>query len=151
MTGVGSSLLPAVPVALALAGVALGCGSDMPQVPANPTYTADVAPILNLRCIRCHGLGDMLHTMIVNGYPNNPSTCYLQRYEDEGDCADPNSTTCKRGAAYCGTRVGPESLITSMINMANDSSERMPPPPTDPLTDFEKAVINRWSTTSPVQ
>jgi hypothetical protein len=93
-----SNLLPAVPVALTLAGVALGCGSDTPEVPANPTYTTDVAPILNLHCIGCHGVGDMLHTMLVNGYPNSPSTCYLQRYEDEGSCTDPSSADCKHGA-----------------------------------------------------
>jgi len=146
-----SKTLLAVP--FALAGVALGCGSDMPEVPANPTYTKDVAPILNFHCIRCHGLGDMLNTMVVNGYPNSPSTCYLHRYEDEGDCIDPNSATCKRGAGYCGTfnTIAMDSLITSMINMPNDSSSRMPPPPADPLSDFEKAVINRWSTTSPLQ
>ena len=139
MMNVMSKTLLAVP--FALAGVALGCGSDMPAVPANN------------HCIRCHGLGDMLNTMIVNGYPNSPSTCYLQRYEDEGDCVDPNSTTCKRGAGYCGTfnTTAMDSLITSMINMSNDSSSRMPPPPADPLSDFEKAVINRWSTTSPLQ
>jgi hypothetical protein len=146
-----SNLLPAMPVALTLAGVALGCGSDMPEVPANPTYTTDVAPILNLHCIGCHGVGDMLHTMLVNGYPNSPSTCYLQRYEDEGSCTDPSSADCKRGAGYCGTLMGTASLITAMINMPNDSSERMPPAPADPLSDFEKAVINRWSTTSPLQ
>ena len=149
MKNVMSKTLFAVP--FALAGVALGCGSDMPEVPANPKYTTDVAPILNTHCIRCHGLGDMLHTMIVNGYPNSPSVCYLQRYDDEGECTDPNSTTCLHGAGYCGTRDGTESLITSMINMPNDSSSRMPPVPADPLSDFEKAVINRWSTTSPLQ
>lgn len=146
-----SNLLPAVPVALTLAGAALGCGSEMPEVPANPTYASDVAPILNLHCIRCHGLADMLHTMIVNGYPNSPSTCYLQRYEDEGNCAVPGSADCMHGAGYCGTRMGTDSLITAMINMPNGSTGRMPPPPADPLSDFEKAVINRWSTTSPLQ
>lgn len=148
-----SNLLPAVPVALTLAGAAIGCGSDMPAVPANPTYMTDVAPILNLHCIRCHGLGDMLYTTTVNGYPDSPSTCYLQRYEDEGNCTDPASTDCKRGAGYCATRdvTAADSLITGMINMPNDSTGRMPPPPADPLSDFEKAVINRWSTTSPLQ
>lgn len=152
MRDVVSSVVPVVPIAFAIA--ALGCGSDQPpQVPANPTYTADVAPILNLHCIRCHGAGDMLNIMNVNGYPNSPSICYLQRYEDEGTCADPNDLNCKHGAGFCGTRPadGMESLITSMINMPNDSTERMPPPPADPLSDFEKEVINRWSSTSPAR
>ena len=147
-----SKTLLAVP--FALAGVALGCGSDMPEVPANPTYTNDVAPILNVHCIRCHGLGDMLHTMIVNGYPNSPVapvTCTVTR--TKGTASIRTASTCKRGAGYCGTfdTIAMDSLITSMINMSNDSSSRMPPPPADPLSDFEKAVINRWSTTSPLQ
>jgi hypothetical protein len=146
-----SNLLPAVPVALTLAGAAIGCGSDMAAVPSNPTYMTDVAPILNLHCIRCHGLGDMLYTTTVNGSLDSPSTCYLQRYEDEGNCTVSGSADCKHGAGYCGTRMGTDSLITAMINMPNGSSGRMPPPPADPLSDFEKAVINRWSTTSPLQ
>ena len=145
-----SHTVPVLPLAFALAG-ALGCGSDTNEVPANPTYAKDVAPILNANCIRCHGAGDMLNTMIVNGYPNSPSICYLQRFEDEGDCADPNNPACKHGAAFCGTRMGADSLITGMINLPNDSTSRMPPPPADPLSDRDKEVINRWSTTSPAK
>lgn len=151
MNAVVPSVLPAVPLAFALAGLALGCGSDAPEVPANPTYTNDVAPILNANCIRCHGDGDVLHEMVINGYPNTPSICYLQRFEDEGDCTDPNGMYCKHGAGYCGTRMPDTSLITFMIGMPDSSAGRMPPPPADPLSDFEKAVINRWSTTSPAR
>jgi hypothetical protein len=142
--------VPVLPLAFAIA--ALGCGgSDPNEVPANPTYTKDVAPILNAKCVACHGAGDMLNTTTVNGYPNSPSICYLQRFEDEGDCADPNNPACKHGAGFCGTRMGADSLITGMINVPNDSTSRMPPPPAAPLSDFEKAVINRWSSTSPAR
>jgi hypothetical protein len=156
MRDVVPTVLPVVrlafaPLAFALAGAAIGCGSDTPDIPANPTYTKDVKPILDANCIRCHGTGDMLHLMIVNGYPNSPSICYLQRYEDEGDCTDPNNPACKHGAKFCGTRMGADSLITSMINLPNDSTSRMPPPEADPLTDREKEIINRWSTASPAQ
>jgi len=75
MRDVVSSVVPVV--AFAIAGAALGCGSDPPQVPANPTYTADVAPILNLHCIRCHGAGDMLNIMNVNGYPNSRRSWFV--------------------------------------------------------------------------
>jgi len=45
--------------AAALALTALSACS--PEVPAHPTYTNDVAPILDAHCVRCHGANDMLN------------------------------------------------------------------------------------------
>ena len=135
-----SKTLLAAPLALALAGAVLGCS---PQVPANPTYTNDVQPIFIAHCVRCHGAGEMLHTMLINGFPNSPSWCYLHRYDDMGDCTtmpiDP--AVCKFGAhaTLCVTQA------PSFITQPADSPSRMPPPPSDPLTDWETETILRWT------
>ena len=145
--GTGKSVIVlALPLAIALAASNLGCS---PAVPANPTYTNDVRPILMAHCVRCHGANDMLNAMPdVPGQIKMPSICYLQRYEDIGDCvATPN--TCQRGAGYCGTLMGTESRITARTNLPEGEPGVMPPPPADRLNDWEREVLTRWSTATP--
>jgi hypothetical protein len=130
-----SKVLFAVPFAVAAAG----CGSSDAPVPTNPTYTKDVKPILDGHCIKCHGMDDMLHTMIINGYPNSPSYCYLQRYADEGDCSNLANPDCKMGAgnSFCQNQMASYVILTDPVS-------RMPPAPDAPLNDWEQQVITRW-------
>lgn len=125
----------AVPFALAVAAASAGCA---PDVPANPTYTNDVAAILDAHCVRCHGAGDMLNTMTINGYPNAPAFCYLQRFESEGDCTNPVGPDCKNGVSsvLCAPN------IPGLLNL--EPSSRMPPAPSEPLNDWEQEVLTRW-------
>lgn len=121
---------------LMAAGTALGC---VPEVPANPTYTNGVAAILDAHCVRCHGANDMLVSMPVAGRDHPPRTCYLQRYEDEGDCS--SAATCKAGVgnAACAP------VISTYINQPRDTSTAMPPLPSEALNDWEKEVVARWT------
>ena len=137
-----SKTLLAVPFAIALAGAALGCSPEPP--PANPTYMNDVRPIFIAHCTRCHGEGEMLHSMIqANGFANKPSFCYLQRYDDAGDCSGtpPNPEVCFFGAS------APLCVMQAplYITQPAGSELKMPPPPADPLTDWETEVITRWA------
>jgi hypothetical protein len=115
----------------AFAGLALGC---TPEVPANPTYNNDVKAILDAHCVRCHGANNMLVSMPVRGMNMMPTTCYLQRYED--DCS---VTPCKAGASTCAP------LINLYVNSPRDSLMAMPPLPSQQLNDWEKEVIARWT------
>ena len=130
-------------LALPFAFASLACAPDEGPVPANPTYANDVRPIFIAQCVHCHGANDMLNVGDVNGAPNKPAYCYLQRYESTGDCSNPGmlAADCKRGAgsALCTTQV------PLRINLA--SSLRMPPPPADPLTNWQKEVIYNWEMT----
>jgi hypothetical protein len=116
-----------------------------PEVPAAPTYTKDVAPILNAHCVRCHGANDTLNMFPfpVYGSVQAPVKCYLQRYEDEGDCVTVGSTTCKTGAATCAP------LVVNYVNQPVGSTLHMPPPPSDPLNDWEKDVLTNWLAMTP--
>jgi hypothetical protein len=116
-----------------------------PEVPAAPTYTKDVAPILDAHCVRCHGAGGTLnmYPFPVYGSVQAPVKCHLQRYDDEGDCTTQGSTTCKAGAANCA------ALIVMYINYPPVDTRHMPPPPSDPLNDWEKDVLARWTATTP--
>jgi len=112
-----------------------------PDVPAAPTYSKDVQPILAAHCVRCHGANDTL-----NGDPTvrftlkAPLVCYLQRYADE-NCP---GSDCKHGAAWCGGAASGK-LIVHEINDTDDSQLRMPPLPADRLNDWEIEVLTRWS------
>lgn len=119
---------------------AAGCA---PEVPASPTYTKDVQPILMAHCARCHGANDMLNAMEVYGRVQAPLKCYLQRYDDAGDCSA-GSTTCQLGAASCAPLI-----VAYSVSGTVESMTRMPPPPSDPLTDWEKDVLKRWAAMSP--
>ena len=118
---------------LTFAGLTLGCS---PEVPANPTYTKDVKAILDAHCVRCHGADNTLHAMPVKGTAMMPTTCYLQRYED--DCS---VTPCKAGAGNGACA----QLINLYINSPRDALTAMPPLPSDALNDWETEVIRLWT------
>lgn len=124
--------------AAALALTALSACS--PEVPAHPTYTNDVAPILDAHCVRCHGANDMLNAFPfpVYGSVQAPVRCYLQRYDDEGDCTSAGTTTCKSGAANCA------GLIVAYTNYPPGNIQHMPPPPSDSLNKWELDVLKNW-------
>jgi hypothetical protein len=116
-----------------------------PDVPASPTYTKDVQPILAAHCVRCHGANGTL-----NGDPKihtplpTPMRCYLQTY-DNNPAGCTTEATCQLGAAYCAT----SALISTYITYPDDSPLRMPPSPSDPLSSWEKDVLLRWSAEMP--
>ena len=123
-----------------LAGLVVAAVGCAPDVPANPTYTNDVAAILDAHCVRCHGANDMLNAMFVFNAVQPPTTCYLQRYEDEGDCSVAGGT-CKAGAgnAACAP------AIATYIDADRSTRPAMPPLPSEPLNDWEKDVLKRWA------
>jgi hypothetical protein len=134
-------------IVLAAAGAAVGC---VPEVPANPTYTSDVAAILDAHCVRCHGANDMLVSMPVAGRDHPPNVCYLQRFQNEGDCTDVNAGACLKGAGFCGTEDGgARSLIVTYVTYPVDNRLRMPPLPSESLNDWELKVLERWSSPNP--
>jgi hypothetical protein len=128
--------------ALMVAAV-LSLAACAPEVPAAPTYANDVQPILMAHCVRCHGANDMLNALPEAPNPRipQPQLCYFQRFADEGDCATAASTTCKRGAgnAQC------YGMIPNRISLPEGAITLMPPPPSDPLNDWEKDVLQRWA------
>jgi hypothetical protein len=127
----------------ALALTALSACS--PEVPAAPTYTKDVAPILDAHCVRCHGAGGTLnmYPFPVYGAVQPPTRCYLQTYDDAGDCSA-GSTTCQLGAKSCAGLIAAYALSGTVA-----AKTLMPPPPSDPLNDWEKGVLTNWLATSP--
>jgi hypothetical protein len=139
----GRCNMPEASAAFALVAL-VGCG---PEVPANPTYSNDVRPIFMAHCVRCHGANDSLNIFPESESLGAPSVCYLQRFEDTGDCVA--AVDCKRGAGFCGTLMAgspPGSYISTRTipSKENAYAPEMPPPSAEPLNAWEIEVIDRW-------
>ncbi|HEY4183810.1 MAG TPA: hypothetical protein VGP07_02025 [Polyangia bacterium] len=116
------SLLMGLPL-VALLGA--GCGDEVPQ---NPTWAADVHPIMVAHCIRCHNkvIGDLTY---LNG-TIGPSFEYAT-YDDV------NAVTGL--VAYMqGSDLSP--------GITEDTEKgHMPPPPAAKLLDWQIETFRRWT------
>jgi hypothetical protein len=124
--------------ALGLAGLALlaiGCGP--PPGPDKPSFATDIKPIMMAHCVRCHGAGGTLNAdpnSIGAAYRNKPPmNTYLDTYENP---------TCAAGTVCYGAKTSAGSI---KVFVTAADSERMPPLPSDPLSDVQKELIVRWA------
>ena len=114
------------------------------------TYTKDVQPIFMAHCVRCHGANGTLNEIpgVPTAHPA-PQFCYLQQYDDDpvgcsadGGVGDPS---CHVGASSPACTV----VIPAYIREPDDNKMRMPPKPSDRLDNWEKDIINRWTSERP--
>jgi hypothetical protein len=136
--------------AIAVGGLAAGCG---PPVPVSPSYEADVRPIFISHCVRCHGAGGTLNQA---REPTGPDaaplasdsalrqllSCYLNQFADT-NCAVSDaggSGSCHRGAqTWAALANGIGARLRGI-----PPGPMMPPPPAPPLNDWELKVVNAW-------
>jgi hypothetical protein len=131
-------------VAVFLMGLLAGCEEPIPE---KVTFEPTMRALFASHCVRCHGAGGTLNNdPELTGLPHDdkPSTTYLDQFGDTGDCTiDPMTKlipmSCRRGALYSA------STIKFYSVMAKDTEPtRMPPAPSDPLTDWEKQLVGKW-------
>ena len=134
--------------ALVLAATATAC-TVYPAEPASPTYVKDIHPIFMAHCVRCHGGGGVLTNETIDGRmeTGTPVACYLDAFEDRGDCSAvdggaPNPALCKHGAKYCTTPVSGTNSFLYLYLFGN--AARMPPLPAPELNEWELNTIRRW-------
>ena len=115
---------------LAAGALSIAC-NESPQVPDQPTW-ANVEPIVRGSCTGCHG--------------SNAATAGLSYRLDFFDMTD---AVCGKAAAAL--RGAPLASAWAAL-MARDVTSpgsgwrsRMPPAPSDPLTDWERETIVRWA------
>ena len=115
---------------LAMAAAVGGAGCNLePSVPGSPGYEADVKPILEARCTRCHG-----YPMIAGAFPG----FRLDLYE----CPTPDAGgTCTQAAKDLAAR------ITARAHEAG--GRQMPPPPAARLSPYQLDTLEKWSQQSP--
>lgn len=105
-------------------GLVLGLAACGAEVPANPTYFADVQPILRGNCVRCHGAD-----------PSDPKIAKfrLDRYVKD-DAATFDVWDYAQGS---GTDAAP------MVRVAVDHEAPIMPPDYS-LTDRQRELLARW-------
>ncbi len=139
MTSQGLNRLLALVAVLTAGAAAMGCQIE-PGAVGQPTYEADVRPILMARCIRCHGsppLGDPTSKQL----PIPPVATV--RFDVYGDtpCADADAGAgcVVHGAVF-------ETTSKNFENYLNKDQKTlgMPPAPAPPLTSYQKDTIINW-------
>jgi hypothetical protein len=130
--------------AFALLAAVGGCSPDLP--PEQPTYEADIKPIVLSRCVRCHGGGGRL-----NADPEEtlgiaaPFDGYFDHYEDQGDCVGDGGVPgpdCKHGLLFYATDGPKKTLLVGYID--STGKNRMPPEPSPTLTHRQLEVFHNW-------
>jgi hypothetical protein len=130
-------------IAVAALAALAGCGEE--PVPEHPTWEPTMRQLFAAHCVRCHGLGGTLNRdPLVFGGTDSPARLYLDRFADEGDCTyDPVSMTvpasCRPGALS-----NAASIKLYAVTAKDTDGMRMPPAPSDPLSDWEKQLVARW-------
>lgn len=117
---------------LAMAAAIGGTGCNLePSVPGSPGYEADVRPILEARCVRCHSYPEL------GGSPGDRFDLY--------DCSQmPDAgPVCTAGAKD--RALGMKDRITR----GKDDGLRMPPKPAAPLSPYQIDTIVKWAAGNP--
>jgi len=120
------------------------CQEPAPQI---PSFAADVKPIFQAHCVRCHGAGGTLNKDPRAQEAAEPTNGFLDQYDDKADCSPdaagniPN--TCLAGARY----EADTGNIAFYIHAK--SGLRMPMPPSDPLAPWELEVVDNWLAETP--
>jgi hypothetical protein len=125
--------------------VAAGCGEN--PVPETVLFNLDVQPLLQARCVRCHGAGGTLNgdSDIVPGAVKSfaPTGKPLQGFfdcaADRGDCSGdaPTAPACKRGFRNYAAMMPGAGATTVWLKV-------MPPGPSEPLTSRESEILHTW-------
>jgi hypothetical protein len=117
-----------------LTGGLVGCGEN--DIPENPSWARDIQPLMEAHCIRCHGGGGMM-----NGDPDVPPN----KIPNCGSPVDGGAYTCKPLLGNFTTEAG---LMTyakiGVVQMKKYLAYPMPPPPSEPLTDYEYNLLLAW-------
>jgi hypothetical protein len=128
--GMTRALLTSAGIMLATAAAGAGCYLE-PSVPGEPTYEADVKPILEARCIRCHG------------YPQLEGATEKVRF-DLFECPTTDAgPPCSAGAKI----IAPVMKVRLLLS--DDAAGHMPPKPAAPLSKYQVDTIVKWADEKP--
>jgi hypothetical protein len=131
-------------VLLTVAGGAIaGCGEE--PIPDNVSYARDIKPLMEARCIRCHGAGDAfnrdpgLSPAFLNvPHPDTPTKGDFTRLDDHVNKAG----VMVKGLMFYTRMTGHIYMDAYLI--PEKGSPMMPPPPAPALTTRERDMLLKW-------
>jgi hypothetical protein len=118
---------------VALAGSlfgAAGCGNAAKH---SPSYEADIKPLMEAHCIRCHGAGGML-----NEDPDMKKILAGQPAATNGDFTRLDDANGRHGLMFY------TAGSAANLHLYVDTGP-MPPPPSSRLTSFEYDTLFNWA------
>jgi hypothetical protein len=137
-----------------LAGLAAACG---PEAPENPTFAADVEPIMLARCVRCHNQAAITDPNFVpdplSSDPLQTPNGAFESLEDPPNCTTRIGQPCRGLLSY--TMNNPPNQLPGVAGPDNFKSRihqdrsmvaalPMPPSPSPKLSDRNIAILDRW-------
>jgi len=128
------------------ATAALGCGTEQ-AVPEAPTWAGDVQPILRANCFHCHGATanfQMYGTMRWDVFDLTEEPYQRMGFEKVFEEVQDGGNLRKVATFFGANDASLLGVLTAYINP--DAGEaRMPPPPATPLSERDRAVLERWA------
>ncbi len=123
-------------------GVMLTLGACAPaDPPVKPSFATDVLPVMEAHCTRCHGDNGSLNPdpQVINPtFRTAPTDGYFTQYDDKTGCP----TLRAPGPAGC---QGAKALgLTTMKVYIHTDALRMPPRPSDPLSEWDLKLLDNW-------
>ncbi|HVZ72308.1 MAG TPA: hypothetical protein VHJ20_08030 [Polyangia bacterium] len=126
-----SNVILAIAFATVASGFVAGCGEN--PVPEMITYEKDVGPLLNARCVRCHGAGGTL-----NKDPDISPAWIAGKMTD----GMPDHHDTPQSAMF-DTLAHAKMYANGFVKLWLDYP--MPPPPGAQLTDREREILLNWT------
>lgn len=113
--------------------MAVVSGCEGPIAKENPTWEADVYPILRGQCLHCHG-----ETANENGKTQRATKGYRFDLINLDACRAEIAAAAKMSSQFLPGGFGASSASD------NGKRPRMPPPPATPLEDWEVQTLKNW-------
>jgi hypothetical protein len=132
---------PAALVALVGLAVLAGCGEE--PIPDVVTYSQNIKPLLDARCIRCHGAGGKL-----NDDPGIDPSAPVFGDKPVGDFTRMDDYTNAAGMNVFGLMhyTTPSGLLVLQGHIKPKKGEPdMPPPPAPKLTTRQRDMLLIWA------
>jgi hypothetical protein len=127
------------------ATAALGCGAEAP-IPEAPTWAQDIQPLLRANCFHCHGAASnyQLHgTKRWDVYDLDEEPYRRLGFEKVYEDVMTKEGPVKVATFFGITESGQGALITAYVD-PDAGAQRMPPPPALPLSERDRAVLQKW-------
>ncbi len=126
-------------VLLVSGGALAGCGEE--PIPDVVSYARDIKPLMEARCIRCHGAGGT-----ENKDPSLPAW-FVAMYMTDMPKPSSDFTTFDKLKPFGGLMKAflvPVKADATLTPPRPAVSALMPPPPSPTLTDRERDMLIKW-------
>jgi hypothetical protein len=122
------------------AGALAGCGEE--PIPVNVSYAMDIKPLMEARCIRCHGAGGTLNND--PGSVPTPMGGVPLTMPTNGDFTRLEAVGMIHGLMFYTKPGGGLAIFDGYLKPVMGKPPLMPPAPAPQLTSREHDMLYQW-------